>query len=147
MTDTFKFQFTYASIVVAGLALLIGVTALSLKFNAPAPPADESVADFILGVRDAILRRQSGELGPPQAPAWTLYDFSLLATPAMGVVGILLAIIGAARGEPGRFVAYGLFLGTAAVILQVFFWALLLICGVVLLVEVLRNLDSIIGLG
>jgi hypothetical protein len=133
--------------MIAGLALAIGLTALSLKFNAPAPPADETVADFILGVRDAILRRQSGDLGPPQAPPWTFYDISLVATPAMGVFAILLAIIGAVHRESGRLVAYGLVLGTAAILLQIFFWVLMLICGVILLVEVLRNLDSIMSLG
>jgi hypothetical protein len=147
MSHGYMFKFTHASILVAGLALGLGLTALSLSFNAPAPPADEAVADFLLGVRDAILRRESPDFVPPPPPAWTLLDVSLVATPAMGVVGILLAMIGAFRAEPRRFVAFGIAMGSAAILLQVFFWALLVICGVILLVEVLRNLDGIMDLG
>lgn len=147
MTEPYKAQFTHASILLAGIALVISLTALSITFNAPAPPAEETVADFVLGVRDAILRRESGELGPPRAPAWSFSDIVRIASPAMGVIAILLAIVGAARRESPRFVTYGIVLGTAAILLQLFFWMLLVICGMILLVEVVRNLDSIMDLG
>ena len=76
---------------------------------------------------------------------WDIDRGLMAAAPAAGVLGVVTAIIAFIRREPRRIATYGMALSVCAIFVQVFLVVLLIVAGVMLLIGIMQNMDSIFG--
>ena len=69
----------------------------------------------------------------------------MTAAPVAGVLGIVMAIISYIRKEPKRIAGYGVAISIAAIFVQVVLIIVLITAGVMLLIGIMQNMDSIFG--
>ena len=132
-------------------ALMAGGLAVILVFAQIIGPSFEpkaTVGSQIGEIAGEIKRSAwSSLLGLPKAEpevvATPIWYYFALAAPVLGVCAIILSVISAILKENWRFATYGTALGVAAVVFQLFWWVALVVAGMILLVSIIENLDSI----
>ena len=67
----------------------------------------------------------------------------MTAAPVAGVLGVLAAITAYFRGEPKRVATYGMALSVSAIFVQVLLIILMIVAGILLLISIIQNMDSI----
>lgn len=107
-----------------------------------------SIGEIAGNMRTAALRAVPGIPHPMQAlvgPAWDIDRIRMAATPVFGILVVFLGIAVFIRRGPKRTATCGMTVSLAAIFVQVFLIAALLIAGAILFVGVMQNMDSIRG--
>lgn len=104
----------------------------------------EIAGDISRAAWDRFLGRETAAL-EPAAPK--LVDYLVYAAPVLGVLAIILSMISGLRGENWRFSYYAAGLGAAALVFHFFWWAMLMVLGVMLLISIIENIGDIFGGG
>ncbi|MDB4110931.1 hypothetical protein N9571_00020 [Yoonia sp.] len=132
------FMFGVASIVV----ILIQ---FSVLFEPQEKSAGSTIGEIAAEIRLSAARALSGEPAPEPEPLPQDYTWMItIAALCAGGVAVVLGGIGLYRNEPHRLSYLAMSFGISAFVMQFVFWLALLICGVVLLVSIIGNLDSIL---
>ncbi|WP_299401698.1 hypothetical protein [uncultured Roseobacter sp.] len=138
--------FALAGIGLAALAMAIALIHTFVGPFAPTQSIEVSIGEIAAGIRDSAQRALLGQEQPaPVARAWDIDRILRAVAPTMGVFAIVVALVGMIRKEPAKLVLCGVAFGAMAVMIQVLLYAVLLIAGVVLLIGIMQNLDSILG--
>lgn len=134
------------------LGFMLGVAALVIlfvQFSAFFEPQGQSTGSIIGGIaadiKQSAARALAGE--PALDPTPPPLDYSRLITvAALCLAGIATALggVGLYRNEPHRLSYMAVGIGVSAFAMQYVFWLAMLICGVVLLVSIIGNLESIL---
>lgn len=132
--------------VIAGLIAVALVTlSLSSIFAEPQPDMATQIGEMAAEIRKSAMRSMMGAEQPvPETPAMTVATIITLAIPVLAGGAALCGAIGLFRREPLSLPLLALGFGSGAFLMQYLFWMALLIGGVVLMVAVLNNLDSIL---
>lgn len=132
--------------VIAGLIAVALVTlSLSSIFAEPQPSMATQIGEMAAEIRKSAMRSMMGTEQPvPETPAITVAMIVTIAIPVLAGGAALCGAIGLFRREPRSLPLLALGFGTGAFLMQYLFWMALFIGGVVLMVAILNNLDSIL---
>ncbi|MEM9307207.1 MAG: hypothetical protein AAGA74_07910 [Pseudomonadota bacterium] len=140
--------FSFAAIALGGAGLLIALLVVHAGPFAPQQDVGTAIGEIAGNIRAAALRSFLG-LEQPEATivqrAWDIDRILMTVAPTAGVIGIVMAITAYLRREPKRMATYGMALSVCAVFVQILLIVLLVVAGVVLLVSIIENMDSIFG--
>lgn len=140
--------FSVAAIGLGGLGLFIALLVVYAGPFAPQQDIGTAIGEIAGNMRAAAWRSFLG-LEQPEATIvqrdWDIDRILMTAAPAAGVLGIIMAITAYIRGEPKRVATYGMLLSVCAIFVQVLLIVVMIIAGVVLLINIIQNLDSIFG--
>lgn len=132
-------------------ALLFGAASLILVFAQFALPAFEAkpsvgtqIGEIAGEIKRSAWRSFLGLPKPePEAVATPLWMYFAMVAPVLGIIAICLSVVSAVLRENWRYSVYATSFGVAAIVFQMFWWVALLVAGVVLLVSIIENMDSI----
>lgn len=125
-------------------SLLVVLVQLSAIFEAPEPSGASVIGEIAVDIKDAAQRALTGQ---PAAEPTPQPEYGLFITVAgLGLAGIAVALggIGLYRNEPYRLSYLAVGTGLSAIVMVFVFWLAIVICGMVLIVAIVRNLDSIL---
>ncbi len=147
-TDPKKMPFSIAAIGLGGIGLFIALLVMYAGPFAPQQDIGTTIGEIAGNMRAAAWRSFFG-LEQPESTivqrAWDIDRILMTIAPAAGVLGVLMAITAYIRREPKRIATYGMALSVCAVFVQVLFIVLMIVAGVLLLMSIIENLDSIFG--
>jgi hypothetical protein len=137
-----------AAIGFGAMGMFLALFVLYAGPFAPQPDVGTSIGEIAGNMRAAALRAVQGLPQPIETietPAWDIDRILMAATPALGVMGVVLGIAAFIRHEPKRAATCGMAISAAAIFVQVLLIGVLIIAGVILLVGIMKNMDSILG--
>ena len=140
--------FSIAAIALGGLGLFVALLVVFAGPFAPQQDIGTQIGEIAGNMRAAAWRSFFGLEQPEStivAQAWDIDRILMVAAPAAGVLGIFAAITAYIRGEPKRFATYGMMLSACAIFVQVLLVIVMIIAGVMLLIGIMQNMDSIFG--
>ncbi|WP_299672262.1 hypothetical protein [uncultured Roseobacter sp.] len=140
--------FSIAAIAFGGAGLFIALLVMYAGPFAPQPDIGTTMGEIAGNMRAAAWRAFLGLEQPDTTiaqRAWDIDRILMTAAPAAGVLGILMAIIAYIRQEPKRAASCGVALSVCAVLVQVLLMILMIVAGVMLLMSIIQNMDSIFG--
>lgn len=147
-TDPKKMPFSIAAIGLGGIGLFIALLVMYAGPFAPQQDIGTTIGEIAGNMRAAAWRSFFG-LEQPESTivqrAWDIDRILMTIAPAAGVLGVIMAITAYIRREPKRIATYGMALSVCAVFVQVLFIVLMIVAGVLLLMSIIENLDSIFG--
>ncbi len=141
-------QFGFCAIVLATLALVITVTHITTGPFAPQKTVETTIAETATAIRKAAIAAMTGaqnEQAAPAGPVWDIDKKLRLGTNMLAGLALFVAILAFARREEPEPAAAGCVLGTGVLLVSLFHWALVLICGILLLIAIIGNLGEILG--
>lgn len=146
-TQTDRPTFGLIGFVFGLMALTLVAIQVSAIMDPPEKSAATSIGEIAAEIRDSAKRAISGEEAP--APA-TQSDFSItqIMTVVGSVFGGIAAVLGAVslfRQEQRTLGLFAIGFGTGAIIMQYVFWLAVIICGALLMISIISNLDGILG--
>ncbi|WP_436398327.1 hypothetical protein [Roseobacter sp. S98] len=140
--------FSLTAVALGGIGLFIALLVVFAGPFAPQQDIGTAIGEIAGNMRAAAWRSLFG-LEQPEATivqrAWDIDRILMVAAPAAGVLGIITAVIAYVRNEPRRIAGYGLAISVCAVFIQVFLAVVMIIAGVMLLIGIMQNMDSIFG--
>ncbi len=145
--QTHRPTFGLIGFILGLIALTLVAIQVSAIMDPPKQSAATSIGEIAAEIRDSAKRAISGEEAPAAAPQ---NDFSItqIMTVVGSVLGGLAAILGAVslfRQEQRTLGLFAIGFGTGAIIMQYVFWLAVIICGALLLISIISNLDGILG--
>lgn len=141
-------KFGFAGFILGLVSLLVVVIQISTIFAPaePGPSAGEVIGGIAADIKNSAARALSGEPAPVRQPPPPDYGvYIVVGAMCIAAVAVVLGGIGLYRNEPHRLSYLAVGFGVSAFVMQFVFWLAVLICGVVLLVSIIGNLDSIVG--
>jgi hypothetical protein len=89
------------------------------------------------------------EIAPPPPPSMMARSLGMMgiAAPVLGALAILLSMVSFVTRENRTLATYAVCLGGGALLAQFLWWALLLVCGIILLVTIIQNLGEFFSFG
>lgn len=141
-------MFSYAAIACGGAGIFIALLVVYAGPFSPQPDIGTSIGEIAGNTRAAAMRAVQGLPQPQETivqATWDIDRILMAAAPAAGVLGLILAIVAFIRREPRRAAACGMAISIGAIFVQVVLIAVLIIAGVMLLIGIMQNLDSILG--
>ena len=144
--DTRPAPFGFIGFMMGIVALVILLIQMSAFFEPQEKSTGTMIGEVAADIKMAAKRALSGEPAQEPAPAPAPRDYTRAITiAALCIAGIAVALgaVGLYRNEPHRHSYMAIGIGLSAFIMQYVFWLVILVCGVVLLVSILANLDSI----
>lgn len=140
--------FSVAAIALGAIGLFIALLVVYAGPFAPQQDIGTTIGEIAGNIRAEAWRSFLG-LEKPATPlvqrAWDIDRILMTLAPAAGVLGVLMAIVAYIRREPKRVATYGMALSVAAIFVQVILIAVMIIAGVLLLIAIVQNMDSIFG--
>lgn len=140
--------FSFAAIGLGATGLFVALLVMYAGPFAPQQDIGTTIGEIAGNMRAAAWRSFLG-LEQPESTivqrTWDIDRILMAAAPAAGVLGIIMAITAYVRNEPKRMAYYGLAISICAVFVQVLFVVLMIVAGVILLINIIQNLDSIFG--
>ena len=144
-----KTFFGISAIGFAMSALLLAVVHLSLGPFTPQEPVEKTIVDTAVAIKDYAKQVLMNDGQPVDLPVKTRRrDADWLtdaATLGLAGVALVLALVALIRREPRRNALIGFFLGAGVLTLSWLQWIAILICGMLLLVAIVANLENILG--
>lgn len=140
--------FSYAAIGLGATALFLALLIVYAGPFAAQPDVGTSIGQIAGDMRAAAQRALQGLPQPEatvQQPVWDIDRILMAGAPALGVVGLIMAIVAFIRREPKRAATCGMAISIGAILVQVLLIAVLIIAGVMLLIGIMQNMDSILG--
>lgn len=140
--------FSLAAIGLGGIGLFIALLVMYAGPFAPQQDIGTSIGEIAGNMRAAAWRSFLG-LEQPEATivqrGWDVDRILMVAAPAAGVLGVIMAITAYIRREPKRVASYGMAMSVCAIFVQVLLIILMIVAGVMLLISIIQNMDSIFG--
>lgn len=140
--------FSIAAIGLGGIGLFVALLVMYAGPFAPQQDVGTTIGEIAGNMRAAAWRSFLG-LEQPESTivqrAWDIDRVLMAAAPAAGVLGIVMAIVAYIRKEPKRMAYYGMAISVCAVFVQVLLIVLMIVAGVILLINIIQNMDSIFG--
>jgi len=140
--------FSIAAIGFGATGLLIALLVLYAGPFAPQQDVGTTIGEMAGEIRAAAWRSFLG-LDQPEATitqrAWDIDRVLMTAAPVAGVLGLVMAITAYVRREPARVATCGMALSACAIFVQVLLIVVMVVAGIMLLIGILRNMDSIFG--
>lgn len=131
-------------VMTGALALVLVLFQIFGPALEPAPSAATQVGEIAGEIKRAAWRSFLGLPKPePEPVAVTYRSYLPLAGPILTTIAIVLSLISLVLRENRRLAAYGTSLGVGAIVAHFFWWALLVIAGVLLLVAIIENIGDI----
>lgn len=135
------------------LGFMLGVVSLVIilvQISAFFEPQEKSSATVIgeiaAEIKQSAARALSGEPAPEPEPLPRDYSrFITIGALCVAGVAVLLGGLGLYRNEPHRLSYMAVGFGVSAFVMQYVFWLAVLICGVILLISIIGNLESIVS--
>ena len=147
-TDNQSMTFSLAAIGCGAAGMFLALFVLYAGPFSPQPDVGTSIGEIAGNMKAAAQRALQG-LPQPEAtivePAWDIDRILMVLAPALGVLGLIMAITAYIRHEPKRAATCGLAISTAAIFVQVVLISVVIIAGAIILVGIMQNLDSIVG--
>ena len=140
--------FSYAASGLGATALFLALLIVYAGPFAAQPDVGTSIGQIAGDMRAAAQRALQGLPQPEatvQQPVWDIDRILMAGAPALGVVGLIMAIVAFIRREPKRAATCGMASSGGAILVQVLLIAVLIIAGVMLLIGIMQNMDSILG--
>ncbi|MBW4706884.1 hypothetical protein KX928_03690 [Roseobacter sp. YSTF-M11] len=147
-TDDRSMTFSYAAIAFGALGMFTALFVLYAGPFTPQPDIGTSIGEIAGNMKAAAQRALQGRPQPEETivqPTWDIDRILMGSAPAMGVLGVVMAIIAYIRREPKRAATCGMAISVAAIFVQVILLVALIVAGVMLLIGIMQNLDSILG--
>ncbi|MEM1397446.1 MAG: hypothetical protein AAGA22_04170 [Pseudomonadota bacterium] len=137
--------FGLLAMALASVALIGVVLQLTVGPFAPQPTVEEGVAELIVGIKDATLRRIQGEEPPePQRKPWDVDRIVVAASIGFAGAAMLFAGLGLFRGEPRAPALLGFSVGAGTLLVVWLQWMALIILGCFLIIAVVSALGDIL---
>jgi hypothetical protein len=140
--------FSFAAIGLGGTGLFIALLVVYAGPFAPQPDVGTAIGEIAGNMRAAAWRAFLG-LEQPESTivqrGWDIDRILMTAAPATGVLGVVMAITAYIRREPRRVASYGMALSVCAIFVQVLLVILMIVAGIMLLISIIQNMDSIFG--
>lgn len=140
--------FSCAAILFGASAMFLALLVVYAGPFAPQPDIGTSIGEIAGNMRAAAQRAVQGVPQPEAttiARNWDIDRVLMAATPALGVLGLVMAVVALIRHEPKRAAACGMAISVAAIFVQVVLIVALIVAGAILLVGIMQNMDSILG--
>ncbi len=135
-------------VLAGGAGLMAVFIQIGLPMMEPSPSVGTQIGEIAGDIRraawDSFLGREPAAPEPVQPK---LTDYLIYAAPALGILAVILSLISGVRGENWRFPLYAGGLGGAAILFHFFWWAMLLVLGMILLISIVQNIGDIFGGG
>lgn len=126
------------------VSLVVILIQMSAFFEPEAKSTGTFIGEIAAEIKQSAARALAGEPAPAPVPLPPDYGQVILIAALCGAgLAAVLGAIGLYRHEPHRLSYLALGFGTSAFVMQFAFWVAVLICGVVLLISIISNLDSI----
>jgi peptidoglycan biosynthesis protein MviN/MurJ (putative lipid II flippase) len=127
---------------------IASIVVILIQLSAFFEPQEKSTATVIgeiaADIKQSAARALAGK--PALQPAPPTQDFggaiTIAALCAAGVA-VVLGGIGLYRNEHNRLSYMAVGIGVSALVMQYVFWLAIVICGVALIISIIRNIDSI----
>lgn len=130
---------------------VVSILVILIQLSAFLEPQEKSsgavIGEIAADIRQAATRALSGEPAPaPTAPDLPLDYYQLITVAALCAAGLAVGLgaVGLYRNEPSQLSYMAVGMGISAFVMFFVFWMALLICGMILLISIIRNLDSIL---
>ena len=140
--------FSFAAIGLGGIGLFIALLVIYAGPFAPQPDVGTAIGEIAGNMRAAAWRAFLG-LEQPESTivqrGWDIDRILMTAAPAAGVLGVVMAITAYIRREPRRIASCGMALSVCAIFVQVLLIILMIVAGIMLLISIIENMDSIFG--
>ena len=137
------------AMALAAMALVGAVLHMSVGSFAPQKPAEVTIAEFAVNVKDAAAKLMTGEqeevTPKPFYASWDVDQIFNLGVLSLAGLAMLVAIFALARKEPQRPAYTGFALGVGVLSIVFLKWIALVICGVILLVVIINNIGDILS--
>lgn len=134
---------------ILGVASIIVILIQLSAFLEPQEKSSGAViGEIAADIKQAATRALSGEPAPaPTPPDLPLEYYQIITVAALCAAGIavVLGAVGLYRKEPSQLSYMAVGVGISAFVMHFVFWMAILICGMILLTSIVRNLDSILG--
>lgn len=140
--------FSIAAIALGGIGLFIALLVVYAGPFTPQQDVGTAIGEIAGKMRAAAWRSFLGLEQPDSTivqRAWDIDRILMTAAPAAGVLGIIMAITAYIRREPKRVASYGMALSVCAVFVQVLLIIVMIVAGIMLLMSIIQNIDSIFG--
>ncbi len=132
--------------VLGVVSLVVILIQLSAFFEPQQKSSGAVIGEIAAEIKLSAARVLAGKPAPEAAPPKPDYG-QIIAVAAMVVAGVavMLGGIGLYRNEPHRLSYLAVGVGLSSIVMFYFFWLAVLICGAMLLVAIIKNLDSILA--
>jgi hypothetical protein len=140
--------FSYAAIGLGGIGLFIALLVVYAGPFAPQQDVGTAIGEIAGNMRAAAWQSFLGLEQPDSTIVqrdWDIDRILMTAAPAAGVLGVVMAITAYIRREPRRVASYGMALSVCAIFVQVLLIIVMIVAGVMLLISIIENMDSIFG--
>lgn len=131
---------------------VVSIVVILLQLSAFLEPQEKSsgavIGEIAADIRQAATRALSGEPAPAPPPANPRLDYyQLITVAALCAAGLAVGLgaVGLYRKEPSQLSFMAVGVGISALVMFFIFWMALLICGMILLISIIRNIDGILG--
>jgi hypothetical protein len=128
------------------VSLVVILIQISSIFEPQETSSGTLIGEIAADIKSSAKRALSGQPAPEPAPTPKDYgQFITMAALCIAGLAVVLGGIGLYKNEPHRLSYLAVGFGVSAFLMQYVFWLALLICGVLLLISIIENLDSIFG--
>ena len=137
-----------AAIGLGAVGLFVALLVVYAGPFAPQPDIGTTIGEIAGNIRASAWRAFLGLEQPDSTivqRGWDIDRILMTVAPAAGVLGVIMAISAYVRREPRRLATYGMALSVCAIFVQVLLIVLMIVAGVVLLISIIENMDSIFG--
>ena len=130
------------AVLCGGLSLVAAVLHFFVGSIAPSEPVEESLAEFAVDVRNAVIAELAGEEyeGASNGQRWDADRIVDLGTVVVGLAAILLAVASFIRREDLRMAGSAVALGGGAIAFQFIALAILMVVGAIVVAAIIGQL-------
>jgi len=132
-----------------GALALLAAVMMTSGMMAPTPEPQQSIGTTIGEIARDIRAAATGSpthvADAPKIETFDLIGVLLIVTPILGGIATVLGGISLFRHEPTTLPKMAIAMGIGAIVMQYALWLALLVCGTVLLVSIISNMDGILG--
>jgi len=136
--------FGLSGMAMGALALVVAMTVLVAGPFAPQQPVGVSIGEIAGDIITSTWREMRGKPQPVPVPQGMDIDEMLkIAAIVLGAVALVAGVASRLRREPRVAGRAAIWMGAGALAFQLFTWTVLVILGMFLLVEIIRNISGL----
>ncbi len=136
------------AVITGALAMVLVFIQIAGPSFEPKPSVGTQIGEIAGDISRSAWRSFFGLPAPePEPQPFSLLQFTGIAVPVLGVIGVILSMISGIKKENWHFPVYGTFLGAGAIVFHFFWWVAILVLGVILLVSIIENIGDIFSFG
>lgn len=144
--DGRRAKFGLIGFLLGVVSLVVILVQVSAFFEPQEKSSGTTIGEIAADIKQSAARAMAGEPAPERAPPPRDFgQIAMIAALCAAGVAVVLGSIGLYRNEPPRLAYMAVGAGFSAFAMLYVFWLAILICGVVLLISIIGNLDSILG--